>query len=110
MSLYEIENNIHRIITDILACLVGRFPLPSESQSETGLEAWRSTGKNRSCLIIWTISSSVYRLDLNPQALSASALSQAENEIGAVPLDCVDKLSLVKPNCEDNFYKSASSV
>src|SRR5678816_1779113 len=80
MSLYEIENDIHRIITDILPCLVGRFPLPSESQSEIGPEAGRSTRKNRSCLVIWTISPSVCRLNFNPQAFSASALSQAEDK------------------------------
>jgi len=108
MSLYEIENNIHRIITDILSRLVGRFPLPSESQSEIGPEASRSTRKNRSCLVIWTISPSVCRLDLNPQTLSVSALSQAEDEIGSVLFDGVEKLPPVKPNREDDFFASAS--
>src|SRR5262245_5605166 len=75
MALYEIEDNIHRIIADILSSLIGRFPPPSEVQSEMGLEAWRSTRTNRSCLAIWTISPSVCRLDLNPQALPAGALS-----------------------------------
>ena len=109
MSLYEIENNIHRIITDILARLVGRFPLPSESQSETRLEAGRSTGKNRFCFAIWTISPSVYRLDFNPQALSVSALSQAEDEIGSVLFNGVEKLPFVKPNREDDFFEPVSS-
>ena len=110
MSLYEIENNIHRVIADILPCLVGRFPLPSESQSEIGPEAWRSTRKNRSCFVIWTISPSVYRLGLNPQALSVSALSQAEDDIGSVLFDGVEKLPLVKPNREDDFFASAASA
>lgn len=109
MAFYESKNNIHRIITDILPCLVGRFPLPSESQSEMGPEAGRSTGKNRSCLVIWTISPSVCRLDLNPQALSVGALSQAEDEIGSVLFDGVEKLPPVKPNREDDFFEPVSS-
>lgn len=107
MSLYEIKNNIHRIIADIFPGLIGRFPLPSESQSEIGPEAWRSTRKNRSCLLIWTISPSVCRLGLNPQTLSVGALSQAEDDIGSVLFDGVEKLSLVKPNREDDFFASA---
>ena len=108
VSLYEIKNNIHRVIADIFPGLIGRFPLPSESQSEIGPEAWRSTRKNRSCLLIWTISPSVCRLGLNPQTLSVGALSQAEDDIGSVLFDGVEKLSLVKPNREDDFFASAS--
>ena len=107
--LYEIENNIHRIVTDILACLVGSSPLRAKSQSETRLEAWRSTGKNRSCPVIWAISPSVYRLGLNPQAFSVRALSEAEDEIGSMLLDCVKKLRLVKFNRKDDFFVSLSS-
>ena len=109
VSLYEIENNIHRVIADILPGLIGRFPLPSESQSEIGREAWGSTRKNRSRFLIWTISSSVCRLGFNPQALSAGALSQAENDIGPLLFDGVEKLPLVKPNREDDFFQSAAS-
>ena len=109
MLLYEIENNIHRIVTDIFPCLVGRFPLPAQSQSEIGLEAWRPTGKNRSCLVIGTISPSVCRLGLNPQAFPVRALSQAEDEIGSMLLDCVKKLRLVKLNRKDDFFVSLSS-
>jgi hypothetical protein len=109
MALYKIEDNIHRIIADILPCLVGRSPLPSESQSEISLEAWRSTRTNRSCFAIWTISSSVGRLNLNPQALSAGALSQAEDEIGSVLFDGVEELSSVKSNREDDFFESVLS-
>ena len=109
MSPYEIENDIHRVIADILPGLTGRFPLPSERQSEIGPEAWRSTHKNRSCFLIWTISPSVYRLALNPQVLSAGALSQAEDDIGSVLFDRVEKLPLVKPNREDEFFAPAAS-
>jgi hypothetical protein len=108
VSPYEIENDIHRVIADILPGLTGRFPLPSERQSEIGPEAWRSTRKNRSCFLIWTISPSVYRLALNPQALSVGALSQTEDDIGSVLFDRVEKLPLVKPNREDDFFASAS--
>jgi hypothetical protein len=108
VSLYEIENNIHRVIADILPGLIGRFSLPPESQSEIGPETWRSTRKNRSCFLIWTISPSVCRLRLNPQALSVGALSQAEDDIGSVLFDGVEKLPLVKPNREDDFFASAS--
>src|SRR5262245_25143554 len=55
--LYEIENDIHRIITDILTCLVGSSPLRAESQSETRLEAWRSTAR-----IGLALSSGLFRL------------------------------------------------
>jgi hypothetical protein len=109
VSLYEIENDIHGVIADILPGLIGRFPLPSESQSEIGPEAWRSTRKNRSRFPIWTISPSVCRLGLNPQALSMGALSQAENDIGSVLFDGVEKLPLVKPNREDEFFAPAAS-
>jgi hypothetical protein len=109
VSLYEIENDIHGVIADILPGLIGRFPLPPESQSEIGPEAWRSTRKNRSRFPIWTISPSVCRLGLNPQALSMGALSQAENDIGAVLFDGVEKLPLVKPNREDEFFAPAAS-
>ena len=69
----------------------------------------RSTRKNRSRFPIWTISPSVCRLDLNPQALSMGALSQAENGIGSVLFDGVEKLPLVKPNREDEFFAPAAS-
>ena len=60
-----------------------------------GPESSRSTGDNRSCLLIWTISPSVCRLRLNPQALSIGALSQAEDDIGSVLFDGVEKLGLL---------------
>ena len=109
VSLDEIENDIHRVIADILPGLIGRFSSPSESQSEIGPEAWGSTRKNRSWFLIWTISSSVCRLGFNPQTLSAGALSQAEDDIGSVLFDGVEKLALVKPNWEDDFFAPAAS-
>src|SRR5262245_52009600 len=107
--LYEIENNIHRIITDILTCLVGSSPLRAESQSEIRLEAWRSTGKNRSCPVIWAISPSVYRLGLNPQAFSLRALSEAEDVIRSMLRECPGELRLAKFNWTANCFASGSS-
>ena len=109
MSLYEIEDNIHGIIADILACLVGRFPLAAERRSKSGLEAWRPTGKNRSCLVIWTVAPSVYRLGFNPQAFSVRALSQTEDDIGSMLLDGVEKLRLAKFDREDDFLASGAA-
>ena len=74
-----------------------------------GPESSRSTGDNRSGLLIWTISPSVCRLRLNPHALSIGALSQAEDDIGSVLFDGVEKLALVKPDREDDFFTPAAS-
>jgi hypothetical protein len=40
--------------------------------------------------------------------LSAGALSQTEDDIGSVLFDGVEKLPLVKPNREDDFFAPAS--
>ena len=109
MSLDKIEHDIHRVVTDVLPSFAGRVPLPSENQSEMGPESSRSTRKNRSWLLVWTISLSVCRLRLNPQALSVGALSQAEDDIGSVLFDGVEKLALVKPDREDDFFTPAAS-
>ena len=110
MSLYEIENNIHRIITDILARLVGRFPCRPRANLILVLRLEAPPARIGLALSPGLFLPSVYRLDLNPQAFSVSALSQAEDKIGSMLFDGVEKLPLVKPNREDDFFASVSSA
>ena len=100
----EVENDIHRVIADILAGSLGPPCMPSEGQFEIGSESGGSTRANWSCRYVLMGSPFVCRLSLNPQALPARALSQAEDNIRPEVFDDTEELVPVKFNRKDDLF------